>query len=501
MASFSRNLIESVSFSDFLNAGGNLGFGVYSFSPIINSGAFGVYSQQRIAQSEAIGGEAGPHMVSRFVPEGKDPEVQANLFDPEGKDAEVQGLFYEPEGKDQGTTWGIDFARPISETITIADMVDTDGAFIRNILEDHPMQDRCGASKGVFFRSTPSGIVTGNPQVRRFEDLPGTGQIASSRRLSTDPLKVFRFVPGTTPAVPNQVNLGAVPATPGSQGWILDASPQGVLLNGSWEINVVLFDATGSGTVRIHGNLFVVTATPTGVSQVIKIGITKATAPISLSVVPTEYTLNWSYGEAGEAFVGLNQFIYVELFLEEITHPVPASSVSTMRLDDQPHTFFSRMRYPGVAASATFTRTLSETMTFLDTVARILGHGRNIAEMISISDILTLNVGLARELVESLSINDQVSAAKNALLENITITDILTTQQVLTRQLTETISILDILELHGNFEINLVENITIQDQLTGYVIHPPGDPRTDKINKRPLDEIKRETLRTFRRST
>ena len=492
MPSFARNINETVTVESFLTASGNLGFGVSNYLLIGAEDAFGMSSHQSNYNQEAFGQlQNYPHGTFRFSPAGDDLVVNANIFDPAGQSVDASANTFDPLGDSADASWGLNVSRALSETMSFVDMLDYNGSFIRTLTENINFINRVGASKGVFFRDDLSSLVTSNSEVRLLSTIRDMGEVAVSQRPAAGPFKVLRYVPGTTPGVPNSVDLGSIPSTVASQGFILDDSPHGVLLRGSWEVKLVVFDSQASGQIKLHVSLFSVKATTSSVVQALKIGITQVTPAFTPSNTPTQYTLNWNETEAGEVFVADDEFLYVEVFVEEVVHPGIAS-LTRLRLNDFADTFYSQMRFPGVTDEPTYSLAPSaETVVLADTLNRIVGLNRPLTETLFLTGTVARSAGLVRNIIEVMTITDaQVRGIKNNIVEFVTIVESLDRLLVLNRPLTENVTVTANLSFHVSTTNNLIENMPITATVSGFIVRPPRRPLTDGLNKRPVDPYK-----------
>ena len=365
------------------------------------------------------------------------------------------------------------------------------GPVSRAITENYPLvNDRVGASKGVFVTCRPSTLVTSNPEVLLLEDVPDTGIAATSQRDNLGALEILRFIPGTTLGSPNTVDIGSIPSDVFSQGFILDDSPDGVLLRGAWQLRLILQDTSTSGQYRVHASLFTVLPGATSVTKVLKIGITQVTPTLSPSTSPTEIVLDWDQSEAGETFINSDENIYVEIFLEEIAKPAGSPAFTQLRHDDTLG-LFSRLSFPGVTDEPTFSLPLpTETLTFSDSLDTTKGYVRPLIETIIILDTLAISAGYDRQINEICQVLDlQVLAQVNVLFESITIGDLVDRLVVNNRELVETMTIVDTLDVSGSTVKNPMERIIIRDEVNAYIRRSERAPKTDGINKRRLDGL------------
>ena len=429
---------------------------------------------------------------------------QMQLFDPlgESKDTPLElaaGAFGEKldtpadfvgfEGESFADRFGLAYERDLMDSVTIMDSVDYNGDFTRDLVENMNIFARLGHSKGLFFRADASTIVTSNTEVRKFDETPDSGEIAVSERPNSGPLKVLRYVPGSTVITPNTLDLGTVPDDVGSQGFIYDESPQGILLRGEWEVKILIQDSQAAGQIRLHVNLFVVKAGTTFVTKEHKVGPTKFTAPFVPSTTPTQFTFTWLFNEAGEIFVGADEYLYVEIITEEVAHP-GINSLTRMRLNNFTNDLFSEFRFPGVTDEPTFSRfPPSEAITIADSLSHSIGLNRSPPdENITILDSVGHSIGFQRTIIENITITDSIFSAINVIYENVTIADSVDRQVDYNRGLTENVVITDSVFANSLSNRNFVENITIEDFVEFSITRPDEPPKFPNDNKRVLDQ-------------
>lgn len=488
MPLFTRNINESLSFSDFINANSNLGFGNSSFFALFSNDSLGPNSSQSLVSSGSLG-QLQNNLVGLNGPFdfGSPVFAPTQMFTPQGSAQQVGSRFFSPSGAESLGSFGLLQSRNLNETLSFADSVDIDGAFTRNLSESITTIARVGQAKGVFFRADPSSLVTSNPQVRLLSTTRDTGEIAVSERLSAGPLKILRYVPGSSVGSPNSTDLGSVPLTAQSQGFILDDSPTGVILRGAWEVKLIVHDTQALGQIKVHCNLFVVTASVSSVSHVLKIGPTKTTSTFTPSLTPTQFTLSWTAAEAGEIFIDTDQYLYVEVFIEEVTHP-GSISYSRFRLDDYLNTSFSQFQFPGVTSDPTYSRSISEILGFSDSLAKTIGYVRNNSENHPQSSTLTRSAGLLRTVSQSMSISDfSAVARKNPLFESISAVDTLVRVVVNNKNLSEVLVITSNLSFSGDANKNISVNMPIEAHLSGNVTRPNTDKTQNQVNLRAVD--------------
>jgi len=500
MASYTRTLQEDLTVQDFLLSKSSLSLGAMSVKAIFSqTNIIGANSNQQIQKFDTAGPfSAIPQIVQEFPPEGRGSFYKFQKFDVIGELSGGALQVYDVAGKEFYSLFGLNIDQPLAETLSFADSVDIQGDFTRALLEILTLTARTGASKGLFFRADQSTVVTGNTQVRQLEEIPDSGEIAASERPISGDLRILRYVPGTTPGSPNQVDLGSVPTDVGSQGFLFDNSPQGVFLRGTWDVKLIVQDTHNTGQVKAHVSLFVVTADAGGVAKVQQIGPTKTSTPFTPSTIPTQLTFQWAVPEVGEIFIDNNQYMYVETFIEELSHPA-ALAAAKLRLSDIPQTLFSELRYPGVSDETTYYLTAPpETLSVSDSLAYIHGFNRALAEALSVADSMTHYVDFERNLSESLSFSDLVKAAINVLYETLSITDSMTRTVSYQRAFIETLSVIDSVLAYSNSAKNLVETLNVQDYVN-FSIGRPQQPRPfQNINKRPLDSLKRKRFRSLK---
>lgn len=492
MAAFSVNLTESVSVQDYLLGGGNFGFGNSSFLPTIFSSSFGHQHFVGSQNSPALGHRLEYlHRANGHTVESNSADIAARLNNIQGQSAFVSGNFFDPESDSADTSWGLDQTRNLTESNTIADTVSVNGTFIRSTAETLDIFARVGHSKGLYLRANLSGVVSSNSQVRSILETPGTGEIAVSERPISGPLKALRFIPGSTFGTPNTANLTSVPTTTGSQGFIFDASPQGVLLRGAWQVKLVVIDTQASGSVQLAVNMHVVKASPTGVSKQFQIGTTKLSTAFTPSTTPTQLTFDWLYGEVGEIYVNSDEYFYLEAFVQEVSHPT-SIGYSRLGLSNLLNTEFSQVSYPGVTNESTETVFVpAETVVISDLVSYILGFNRSLTESNTFSDTVTRNFGAYRQISESISIVALLQAWKNALIENVVISDSVNRVVANIRTLIESVVVSDTAVMFSNSPKTLIETIVVQDHATYSITRGDERERERVINKRPLDNLAR----------
>lgn len=502
MTAFIRPVTETLTIASYLNADSNLGFGAQAPFVLFNQANFlsGAAFQPVFNQNSLGDINSDLHSIHNFVPVGRESELSARLFADNSQSSSISANFFDPLGDQFDDGWGLSYPRSLIESLTFADSVDYDGAFIRTVTETITFINRVGASIGVFFRDDFSTLVTGNSEVRLLSTVRDTGEVAVSQRPNAGSLKVLRYVPGTDISTPNTVDLGTLPILPGSQGFILDDSPHGVLLRGTWEVKLIVHDSQATGSIRLHVSLFAVKAQTSSVIHSLKIGITQVTPAFTPSLTPVQHTLNWTQAEAGEVFVADDEYLYVEVFVEEVSHP-GMNAFTKFRLSDFADTIYSQMRFPGVTDEPTYSLAPpAETLVFSDMLARVVGYNRTPIESITILDVLTRSAGLVRNIAEVMSISDfQVIGLKNALVETLTISSALTSLLALERPLIENLTITDTLTFHVSASHNLIENMPITAEVSGFITRPPRSPLTDQLNKRPVDPYHAARRRNFNR--
>ena len=121
------------------------------------------------------------------------------------------------------------------------------------------------AVQTLYLTSTASTVVSANASVAQMSLTPGAAATTGTSIANGTTLGTWPYIPGTA----SNATTGSPGVNPRSVGWIFDGTVPGSYATGIWSIDVASLNTSATGAVVDQWEMFLVTATTTGVTKVL----------------------------------------------------------------------------------------------------------------------------------------------------------------------------------------------------------------------------------------
>ena len=194
---------------------------------------------------------------------------------------------------------------------------------------------------------------------------PGVAATTGTSIANGTTLAEWPYIPGTA----SNAITRAPTATAASVGWIFDGTVPGSYATGVWSIDIASLNTSATGVVVDQWEMFLVTATTTGVTKVLlPIGPRTSstyTPPLAATVHTTSSVSVTTFN------VAANQYLYVEVYFKTNTAGTSGTAVQTIVLDAPSAGANSHVTTPvfTAAGGTLFSQSLTAGLSFVGAVS------------------------------------------------------------------------------------------------------------------------------------
>jgi|GEM_PF-6799115 len=238
------------------------------------------------------------------------------------------------------------------------------------------------AAQLLYLTSTASTVVSANASVAQMSLTPGAAATTGTSIANGTTLATWPYIPGTASNAITRVPT----ATAASVGWIFDGTVPGSYATGVWSIDIATQNTSATGAAVDQFEMFLVTATTTGVTKVSLPITTRTSQAYTPTLAATVHTT--SSVSVTTFSVAANQYIYVEVYFKTNTAGTSGTAVQTLILDAPSAGANSHLTTP------VFTPSISNTLT-----------------SVTMSTASSFSESIARSLLVNISENDYLSFA------------------------------------------------------------------------------------------
>ena len=183
------------------------------------------------------------------------------------------------------------------------------------------------AVQTLFLTSTASTVVSANAKVAQMSLTQGAAATIGTGVANGTALATWPYIPGTAA----NATTRAPAVNPASVGWIFDGSAPGTYAAGIWSMDISTQNTSATGSAVDKFNMFLVTATTTGVTKVsLPIGVRTSKTYVNTTAATITTTTS---GSIAAVTVAANQYLYMEVYYTTTIAGTSAGAVQSIVLD------------------------------------------------------------------------------------------------------------------------------------------------------------------------